>query len=155
MNAPAPINPKVRRVLPMCGSPVDAEALSACRRVGTILAKDGLSYVDLAAAVRVAGDPSPADTSSRGPVWDDRAWRMAAGRARPHRRRAYTFTPAQSGEHRRMALWVRNNDRGRLSCREREFIADISHQRRELTIAQADWLAVICERLALEERRAC
>ncbi|MCJ2023932.1 hypothetical protein [Methylobacterium sp. J-067] len=143
-------NPKVCRIMPMLGSSNDAEALSACRRVGAILEKDGQSYVDLAAAIRVEGDMRPG-----GPAWDDRAWRAATGtRPRPHHRKAYTFTPAQSAEHRRMALWVRNADAGRLSDRERQFIRDIAHQRRELSVPQADWLAAICDRLVMEARCA-
>lgn len=157
MTALSPIPPKVRAIMPLCGSKNDGEALGACRAVGRVLAREGLNYVDLARAVRVAGDP-PASADA-GPVWNDEAWQRAAcgtgTRTRPVRRRAYTFTPAQSLEHRRMALWVRNNDRGRLSPREREFVADISHQRRELTIGQADWLAILCDRLVMESRAAC
>lgn len=143
------INPKVRKVLPLCGSPVDAEALAACRRVGALLERDGLSYVDLADALPVQG------AAPIGPAWDEKAWRAAAGpQNRPHHSRVRTFTERQSAEHRRMALWVRNAEAGRLSVREREFIHDIAHRRRELTIAQADWLAAICDRLAMEGRRA-
>ena len=151
MTAPTIINPKALRVLPMCGSPVDGEALSACRRVGAILAKDGQTYNDLAEAVRSAGE-----ALTTVPAWDDAAWHAAAdARARPYRRRKYTFTPAQTAEHRRQALWVRNVEAGRLSPRERKFIADITHQRRELTIPQSDWLAAIHDRLAMEAQPTC
>lgn len=149
MTAPAAINPRALRVLPMLGSPVDAEALSACRRVGAILAKDGQNYNDLATAIRVAGE-----ATASGPTWDSAAWDAAGAYVRPYRRKKYTFTPAQASEHRRQALWVRNAEAGRLSQRERQFITDICHQRRELTVAQADWLAVIHERIAMENRHA-
>lgn len=150
MTAPTAINPRALRVLPMLGSPVDAEALSACRRVGAILAKDGQSYSDLATAIRAASEPPVS-----GPTWDNAAWHAAAAAyVRPYRRKKYTFTPAQTAEHRRQALWVRNAEAGRLSQRERQFITDICHQRRELTVAQSDWLAAIHERIAMENRHA-
>ena len=73
---------------------------------------------------------------------------------RPIRRKIYTFTPKQTAAHRRLALWVRNNERGRLSDRERRFITDIASWRRELTIPQADWLTAIADRLDQEDRGA-
>ena len=149
MTVTTTINPKALRVLPMLGSPVDAEALSACRRVGAILAKAGQSYNDLAAAARAAGE-----VPASGPTWDSAAWDAAGAHVRPYRRKKYTFTPAQASEHRRQALWVRNAEAGRLSQRERQFISDICRQRQELTLAQADWLAVIHERIAMENRHA-
>lgn len=143
------INPKVRKVLPLCGSPVDAEALAACRRVGAILAKDGLSYVDLADALAVESN------APDGPTWNERAWSAAAHpRARQARRRPCAFTEKQAAEHRRMALWVRNAEAGRLSERERQFIRDVAHQRHGLSVAQADWLSAICDRLVMEARCA-
>lgn len=137
---------KVARIVPMMASPVDGEALSACRAVGRVLSHAGLSYRDLAMAIPTR-EPTPALGDNRIPPTPTPAYR-------PSRRKVCTFTPAQTANHRRMALYCRNEDRGRLSQRERDFVANLVAWRRELTIAQADWLTDITDRLEKEGRSA-
>lgn len=144
MNQRLAFPPKVARIMPMMASPVDGEALSACRAVGRVLAQGGLTYRDLAQAI---------PTTQAAPANGDRRVQTTPA-YRPSRRKTFTFTPAQTATHRRMALYCRNADRGRLSRRERDFIADIVAWRRELTIPQADWLTDITDRLEKEDRPA-
>ncbi|GJD43985.1 hypothetical protein AFCDBAGC_1847 [Methylobacterium cerastii] len=153
-SAPA-IPEKVRRIVPTLGSPVDGEALGACRAIGRVLQGEGLSYHDLAAAIPVRTEIPV--LSRTPPEWDTARWRSASTRPapdyRPSRRKASVFTPTQSAIHRRMALFCRNADRGRLSDRERAFVSEISASRRELTVRQYDWLSTITDRLDMEDRR--
>lgn len=144
MNQRLAIPPKVARIMPLMGSSMDGEALGACRAVGRVLDHSGLTYRDLAAAI-------PTREAAPG-LGDGRVQSPPA--YRPSRREVSVFTPAQSAHHRRMALWVRNNERGRLTPREREFIANIASWRRELSITQADWLTDITDRLEQEDRHA-
>ena len=151
--APA-IPEKVRRIVPTLGSSVDGEALGACRAIGRTLGAAGLDYHDLARAIPVQSEiPVPCRAP---PAWDSARWRTASTKPapeyRPSRRKPSTFTPKQNDAFRRMALHCRNADRGRLSPRERDFIANVSSWRRELTIGQADWLTGICDRLEQEDR---
>ncbi|MCJ2039553.1 hypothetical protein MKK55_11460 [Methylobacterium sp. J-059] len=154
--APA-IPEKVRRIVPALGSPVDGEALGACRAIGRTLGAVGLDYHDLARAIPTG--PTNVDNvhvgSCSAPKWDAAQWRSASKRPapeyRPSRRKASVFTPKQNDALRRMALHCRNADRGRLSPRERDFITNISSWRHDLTIGQADWLAGICDRLEQED----
>jgi hypothetical protein len=138
------IPPKVAKILPLMGSPVDGEALGACRAVGRVLEHSGLTYRDLAAAI---------PTREAAPGLGDSRLRPTPA-YRPSRRKVSVFTPAQAAHHRRMAIWCRNNERGRLTPREREFIANIASWRRELSIIQADWLTDITDRLEQEDLRA-
>ena len=144
MNARTLVPPKVCNIIPMLGSPLDGEALGACRAVGRVLDQAGLDFHALAASINTSptgeADPSPFGFGPVPPY-------------RPIRRKRWAFTPKQTADHRRMALWCRNADGGRLSRREREFVANIASWRRELTIPQADWLSVICDRLEQEDRR--
>lgn len=141
MNHRFAIPEKIARIIPLMGSPLDGEALGACRAVGRVLAHSGMTYRDLAAAIPTT--KAHQRPVSMGPVPD----------YRPSRRKVSVFTPAQAAHHRRMALWCRNNERGRLSLREREFIANVASWRRELSIGQADWLTDITDRLEQEGRR--
>lgn len=144
---PRPIPDSVRALLPLCGASNDHEALGACRGIGRKLQAAGLDWHALAAAIPAGeGHNNVTTLPTGGPTWNAEAW----GQVRPGRRKRYVFTPTQTAEHRRLALWVRNADAGRLSPRERQFISDITHRRRELSLAQADWLNVICDRLAME-----
>ncbi|MCJ2036390.1 hypothetical protein [Methylobacterium sp. J-068] len=136
---------KVIKILPLMGSLMDGEALNACRAVGRVLQHSGLTYQDLAAVI-----PTTAVTET---VDNGHGFEPPPA-YRPSRRKVSIFTPAQAAHHRRMALWCRNNERGRLTPREREFIANIASWRRELSIPQADWLVTICDRLEQEDRRA-
>ena len=142
MNQRISIPPKVVRILPLMGLPIDGEALGACRAVGRVLEHSGLTYRDLAQAIPTK--QSCDQPISMGPV----------PAYQPSRRKVSAFTPAQAAHHRRMALWCRNNERGRLTPREREFIANIASWRRELSVGQADWLTDITDRLEQEDRRA-
>lgn len=142
MNQRIAIPPKVIKILPLMGSPVDGEALNACRAVGRVLQHSGLTYRDLAQAIPTTQAYEQPVSMGPTPAY------------RPSRRRVSVFTPAQTTHHRQMALWVRNNERGRLSPREREFIVNVSSWRRELSIHQADWLVTICDRLEQEDRHA-
>lgn len=142
MNQRVAIPHKITRIIPLMGSPVDGEALGACRAVGRVLEHSGLTYRDLAQAIPTArGYEQPV---SMGPT----------PAYQPSRRKVSVFTPAQAAHHRRMALWCRNNERGRLTPREREFIANVASWRRELSVGQADWLTDITDRLEQEDRRA-
>jgi hypothetical protein len=133
---------KITRIIPLMGSPVDGEALGACRAVGRVLEHSGLTYRDLAQAISTTRPYE--QPVSMGPV----------PAYQPSRRKVSVFTPAQAAHHRRMALWCRNNERGRLTPREREFIANVASWRRELSIQQADWLTDITDRLEQEDYRA-
>ena len=42
---------KITRIIPLMGSPVNGEALSACHAVGRVLEHSGLTYRDLAAGL--------------------------------------------------------------------------------------------------------
>lgn len=149
MNARSPIPEKVRLLVPVLSSPHEGEVVGTARAIGRVLGTAGLTYHDLAAAIPTAGD------AVRVPEWDAAGWRAAnpAPAARTTRRKVYTFTPAQSAAHRKMALYCRDADRGRLSPRERDFVSNVASWRRELTIAQADWLGDITDRLEQEDRR--
>lgn len=147
MNAPTVINPKVRKVLPLCGSPLDAEVLAACRRIGAILAKDGLSYVDLAGVLPVEG------TAPSHPTWNEEAWRTAARPpARPRPCRAYT--PRQEQEHRARVRFCQNYP-GRLTEWERGFVASVARLHGNLSIRQGDRLAVIVDLIERKGRCPC
>ena len=149
---------KVRRIVPTLGSSVDGEALGACRAIGRTLGTAGLDFHDLARAIPVRSDLVGDAHEDRRPApkWDAAQWRSASTRPppeyRPSRRKASVFTPTQSALHRRMALFCRNADRGRLSDRERAFVSEISASRRELTVRQYDWLSTITDRLDMEDR---
>ena len=156
-SAPA-IPEKVRRIVPTLGSSVDGEALGACRAIGRTLSAVGLDYHDLARAIPTGSETVDNVTGFQRPApkWDAAQWRSASKRPapeyRPSRRKPSTFTPMQSAIHRRMALFCRNADRGRLSDRERAFVAEISTSRRELSVRQLDWLSTITDRLDMEDR---
>ena len=137
MNPRISIPPKITRIMPLMGSPVDGEALGAVRAVGRILEHSGLTYCDLAAAI-------PQGAPSHG-LGDGRFGPVPA--YKPRRRKIYVFTPGQTAHHRRIAIWLRDNERGRLSQKEREFVANVAGWRRELTIAQADWLVDLVARV--------
>ena len=152
--APA-IPEKVRRIMPTLGSSVDGEALGACRAIGRTLGAVGLDYHDLARAIPTKADNVMLEPG-HSPQWNAAQWRSASKRPapeyRPSRRKPSTFTPMQSAIHRRMALYCRNADRGRLSDRERAFVSEISASRRELSVRQLDWLSTITDRLDMEDR---
>ena len=143
MNQRFAIPEKITRIMPLMGSPIDGEALGACRAVGRVLEHSGLTYRDLAQAIPTARVHEQPLSMGPTPAYQ------------PSRRKVSIFTPAQAAHHRRMALWCRNNERGRLTPREREFIANIASWRRELSISQADWLTDITDRLEQENRRTC
>ena len=159
MNGTPTIPEKVRRIIPTLGSPVDGEALGACRAIGRTLGTAGLDFHDLARAIPVVPETlhNVQGLRSPSPKWDAAQWRSASMRPppeyRPSRLKASVFTPTQSAIHRRMALFCRNADRGRLSDRERAFVSEISASRRELTVRQYDWLSTITDRLDMEDRR--
>jgi hypothetical protein len=141
LNQRIAIPPKVAKILPLMGSPVDGEALGACRAVGRVLEHSGLTYQDLAQAIPTTRTYEQPVSMGPTPAY------------RPSRRKVSVFTPAQAAHHRRMALWCRNHERGRLTPREREFIDNVAYSRREISISQADWLTDITDRLEQEERR--
>ena len=155
MSAAPTIPEKVRRIVPTLGSSVDGEALGACRAIGRTLGAAGLDYHDLARAIPTESDNITLEPG-HSPRWDAAQWRSASKRPapeyRPSRRKPSIFTPMQSAIHRRMALFCRNADRGRLSDRERAFVAEISTSRRELSVRQLDWLSTITDRLDMEDR---
>lgn len=151
---------KARRIIPTLGSTVDGEALGAARAIGRVLSSAGLSYHDLAAAIPMVGEAKrsvppgarsyPIHPNTPGRRFGSFAdWRQAWGTSgRSH------FTPRQERAQREQAAYCRTHDRGRLSPRERAFVRDIiSDQGHGLTLKQADWLAVICDRLEQEDRR--
>ncbi|MGU3536852.1 hypothetical protein [Methylobacterium sp. A54F] len=145
MNARTPFPARVRLLIPLLASKHVGEVVGTAGALGRTLEGAGLDYHDLAAAIPITADEATM------PAFDTSGWQAASARPappyRPSRRSHYVFTPAQTAEHRRMALFCRNEDHGRLSPREREFVANVASWRRELSIAQADWLADITDRL--------
>ncbi|KQQ39116.1 hypothetical protein ASF58_22755 [Methylobacterium sp. Leaf125] len=146
MNARSLIPSRVRLLVPVLGSDTDGEALGACRAIGRTLAGAGLDFHALADAISTPASP----LANLSPY---RAGQPPA--YRPQRRHAWVFTEKQTADHRQMARYCRDNDRGRLSRRERNFIWTIATHGRELTVPQADWLADITDRLEKEDGRTC
>lgn len=146
MNQRLAIPTRVRLLVPMLGSDMDGEALNACRAIRRTLAGAGLDFHALADAIGAdaAAQARPAQPPRAG----------EPPQYRPQRRHAWTFTERQTATHRQMARYCRDNDKGRLSRRERNFIWTIATQGRELTMPQADWLADITDRLEKEDGRA-
>lgn len=151
MNARSPIPSKVRLLVPVLASPHDGEVVGTARAIGRVLDSAGLGFHDLAAAIPTESDVDPI------PAWDAAGWNAAARpTANPHapiRRERSVFTEKQSARHRQMAVFCKNADRGRLTARERDFVNNVAFWRRDLSIAQADWLTDICDRLETEDRQ--
>ena len=145
MNQRLAIPTRVRLLVPMLGSDMDGEALGACRAIRRTLSGVGLDFHALADAIS-------ADAAQDRPAQQPRAGEPP--QYRPQRRHAWTFTERQTAAHRQMARFCRDNDRGRLNRRERNFIWSIATHGRELTVPQADWLTDICDRLEKEDGRA-
>ena len=134
---------RVVKLVPVLGSPSEGEALGACRAIGRTLRGAGQDFHALAAAIRTSGSA----TAQAAPRTEP--WMRPAPAYRPSRSQPWTFTPRQSAEHKRIAQRCLAADCGRLRSRERDFLESVIASRRELTIAQLDWLNDIA--LSLEE----
>lgn len=153
MTARPAIPEKVRRIVPLLGSPNEGEALGACRALARVLAGSGLDFGDLAAALPIGPEMSTADhppaAPSRAPAPSYQDWRGEwAGRFR----RPRTFTPRQEARQEAMAAFCRAHGT-RLGPRERAFVGSIRPCLDGLTTLQADWLNDICARLEWEDTR--
>jgi len=145
MTVPRPIPASVRALLPLCGAENDHEALGACRGIGRKLQAAGLDWHALAAAI-------PIDETKRDNITLDRS----AGPIRPFDAYSWrrAFTPRQEAEHRARVRFCQ--DRAwRLTEWEREFVNNVARLRGNLSIKQADRLAMMTDRLDMEVRRAC
>ena len=148
MNAPIAIPAKVRRIVPTLGSPVDGEALGACRAIGRTLHGAGLDFHALAAAIKVdEGEPDPV-AIFHGLDPDPAGWREAWSRPRKHR----FFTEKQEAEQRAQMRFCKANN-ARLGPHERAFVDSISRSNIGLSYRQAAWLADIADRLDWEGRQ--
>ncbi|MCJ2070040.1 hypothetical protein MKK75_14760 [Methylobacterium sp. J-030] len=143
-----PIPEKVRRLVPVLGSPVDGEALGAARAIGRVLTGAGLGFTDLASAIPTRASIEDVSTSSVRPappaatVPEFHAYRW---------RRAYT--PRQEQQHRTHVAFCQSQP-WRLTEWERRFLDGIARQHGNLTIRQGDRLAALTDRLEQEVRRA-
>lgn len=152
MTVAAPIPALVKRLVPTLGSPVDGEALGACRAIGRTLKAAGLDFHDLAAAIPTGETvdnvhglerAAPRREGSMGPIppFDAYSWRRA-------------YTPSQEAEHRARVRFCQ--DRAwRLNDWERGFLNNVAKLHGNLSIRQGDRLAALTDRLDMEARRAC
>ncbi|GJE14783.1 hypothetical protein [Methylobacterium longum] len=148
MTQARPIPQKVVRLVPMLGSTVDHEALSAARAIGRVLDREGLGFTDLANAIAtgetrsIEAAPAPRPDCPRDPIPPFNVYAF---------RRSYT--PRQEVEHRARVRFCQ--DRAwRLTDWERGFLNNIARQHGNLTIRQGDLLAALTDRLDMEARRA-
>ena len=149
MNAVPHIPPIIRRLVPVLGSPVDGEALGACRAIGRVLTRSGLGFTELANAIPT-GETKRADVTLGRPAPSRRT-----GPTRPrdvyalHR----TYTPRQEAQHRARVVFCQSQP-WRLTSWEREFLDNIARLHGNLSIRQGDRLAALTDRLDQEARRA-
>lgn len=117
----ASVAPRLALLIPRLASQHDGEAVATVRAIERILASAGLDLHDVARAI--------------------------AAPAAPDAIAAPTRQPSQSGDWRRLAAWCRDHDGGRLTQKQRAFVADMVTWRGEPTAPQAEWLRAIADRL--------
>lgn len=128
-------HPKVRRLLPLLGSPKPENRLRTLDQIAKVLAADGLSFADLA-AVTITDARMLAPAASAAPT-------PSAPIYRPLRRKRWLLTPRLLARYRGTALRCRGADDGRLSEGDRAFLSDFIRSRAEPTIAGIDRLSRI------------
>ncbi len=117
MSRPA-IPARVARLLPLLASPIDGEALNACRALVKAVASEGLDLRDLAAELTASGRSPVTAPQHAAPGFFD------------------------------MSRACRDFDQGRLSPRERAFVNEmVKLGARPPTPPQARWLGAIFARL--------
>lgn len=146
-----PIPSKVCRLVPMLGSSVDHEALSAARAIGRVLERAGLGFSDLATAMS-AGSAAGEQAAPGRPAFH-RGY--AAGPVPPFNAYAFrrAYTPRQEAQHRARVTFCQSRP-WLLTPWEREFVDNIARLHGNLSIRQGDRLAALTDRLEREERRA-
>lgn len=137
----AAVVPKVCRIIPILGSPVDGEVLAGGRALDRLLTGARLDLHFLAA--RIAGEPWESTSAVPAPQPAHRPTRCP---------RSSVFTEKQSAEHHEMARWCLDNDRGRLKPKDRKLLVNIVARRFELSIDQADWLVGLTDHFDQEDR---
>jgi hypothetical protein len=80
MSALTPIAPKIAPLVRMLGSPVDGEALAACRAIGRTLDTAGMDFHDLAEVVERAALPLVVDRPRQeaSPAPELKPWQILA-----------------------------------------------------------------------------
>ncbi|MCJ2018024.1 hypothetical protein MKK84_11395 [Methylobacterium sp. E-065] len=138
--------------------------MAAARAIGRVLDRAGLGFTDLAAAIQtadfLAGEkivPAPEQADVRPDEFSRRREKRCAGAPIPPFnvyafRRAYT--PRQEAEHRARVAFCRSRPWD-LTEWERGFLNNVARLHGNLSIRQADKLAVMTDRLDMEVRRAC
>jgi hypothetical protein len=134
MTALAPVAPKLAPLVRMLGSPVDGEALAACRAIGRTLKTAGCDFHDLAKAIEGPAEP--------------RVVVLYRDREPPARREPET------GEHWRDMARRCLGHFGDLRPAERRFLQDIIRWRGKPTAKQMTWLLAIAEALGVDRERA-
>lgn len=165
---PRPIPASVRTLLPLCGAENDHEALGACRGVGRKLQAAGLDWHDLAAAIPAGETVDNVHSNGLSRRRDNlggaaqfefsrrREKPTGAGWIRPFDTYAWkrAFTPRQEEEHRARIRFCQDQA-WRLTEWERGFLDNVARLHGNLSIRQADKLAVMTDRLDMEMRRPC
>ena len=121
----APIAPKLGKLIRLLGSPVDAECLGAARGIDRMLKGAGSDLHTLAEIIVEA---------------------PALALAPPPQQKSHL-------DIKRMAEWCLQRGAGRLSERERGFLANVSARWSQPTEKQTEWLRAIYARLWTESRR--
>lgn len=127
MNALAPIAPRLVPLVRMLGSPVDGEALAACRAIGRTLDTAGLDFHDLADVVERAALPVVVDQPRQeaSPAPELKPWQLTA------------MACIRAGM-------------GRLKPMELDFLRGMVHWPGEPSEKQARWLDAIASALGIE-----
>lgn len=154
---PRPIPESVRVLLPLCGAENDHEALGACRGIGRKLQAAGLDWHALAAAIPTGGpDVNDLGGAAHFEFSRRREKPCASARIRPFDAYAWkrAYTPRQESENRARVRFCQ--DRAwRLNEWERSFLNNVARLHGNLSIKQADRLAVMTDRLDMEARQPC
>jgi hypothetical protein len=103
MTALSPIAPKLVPLIRMMGSPVDGEALAACRAIGWTLDSADLDWHDLTLVVERAGLPAVVEEPRQKPEPTAKPWQEVARDCL--RRGAGRLSDAEMDFLRSMATW--------------------------------------------------
>ena len=120
----APVAPKLAKLIPLLSSDKDGEVVATARAIGRTLKNAGLDFHTLAHAI----DAEPKVVV----IYRDRS------------------APAEPDTWGALARWCRDNDRGVLGSKEREFVRDIAPRLicdGEPSEKQAAWLRAIYAKL--------
>lgn len=127
MMALAPIAPKLGPLVRMLGSPVDGEALAACRAIGRTLDNAGCDFHDLAEVVEFAALPVVVETPRQeaAPAPELKPWQVLA------------MSCIRAGT-------------GQLKPVELDFLRGMVHWPGEPSDKQSRWLSAIASALGIE-----